>query len=78
MAVIVKLSVLITITVLLLCLKASAEEACPTKAKASDKNCLVDDISLNELEQDDPVLVEAVKKLIIPPANANVPYKFTT
>ena len=78
MSVLLKLSIIITITFLLLCFKASAEEDCTTEAEAPNTNSLVDDMSLNELEQDDPLLVEAVKKLIIPPANANVPYKFTT
>ena len=35
------------------------------------------DESLSDLQQDDPVLIEAVKKLLIQPPDASVPYNFT-
>ena len=60
-------------SIAIFCVLSSAEEECTIKAK--NNNNLIDNIYLNELEQDDPALIEAVKKLIIPPVNA--PYKFS-
>ena len=36
------------------------------------------DLSLNELDQEDPVLIQAVKNLLITPPNPSVPYNFTS
>ena len=35
------------------------------------------DKSLNGLEQDDPVLIEAIKRKLISPPSSNAPYNFT-
>ncbi len=37
---------------------------------------IIDDVTLNDLEQDDPVLIEALKKMIRPPASKEIPYSF--
>ena len=37
---------------------------------------LIDDVTLNDLEQDDPVLIEALKKMIRPPASNDIQYNF--
>ena len=35
------------------------------------------DLSLNSLEQDDPILIKAIQDRLIPPSPDNVPYNFT-
>jgi len=37
---------------------------------------LIDDVTLNDLEQDDPILIEALKTMIRPPAPKEIPYNF--
>jgi len=37
---------------------------------------LIDDVTLNDLEQDDPILIEALKKMIQPPVPREIPYNF--
>ena len=36
------------------------------------------DLSLNKLDQEDPILIQAVKNLLIPPPDPSVPYNFTS
>ena len=70
-----KVSVYLTIFIGLTFNNANSEQAeCSIKKKIFDS---VIDESLNLLKQDDPVLIEAVKKLIIPPSEATVDYNFT-
>ena len=55
-------------------------EADTEQAECSIKNKLFDnhiDESLNLLNQDDPILIEAVRNMIIPPTEATVDYNFT-
>lgn len=46
-------------------------------SKTSNENCLKFDESLNSLQQDDPVLIQAVQNLLIYPATPSVPYNFS-
>ena len=36
------------------------------------------DLSLNKLDQEDPILIQAVKNLLIPPPDPSVSYNFTS
>lgn len=70
-----KVSVYLTIFIVSTVTDANSEQVeCSIKKKIFDS---VIDESLNLLKQDDPVLIEAVRKLIIPPSEATVDYNFT-
>ena len=43
----------------------------------ASKNLHLIDKSLNSLQQDDPVLIEAVRKLLIQPSDPSLPYNFS-
>ena len=47
------------------------------KCDVSKESEITIDLSLNSLEQDDPILIRAIQDRLIPPSSDTVPYNFT-